>query len=99
MQQLLSEPMGIKYTIGGFIVWFFTNVDITQVLGFVGLVIGLVIQFASFIRNRKMEKLQDEADKRSREADERDKLQYDLQMRVLAKELAKIEKRTSDDNK
>jgi hypothetical protein len=43
-------------------------------LGFVGLVIGLVIQVASFMRNRK--------------ADERAKLQHDLQMRILQKELS-----------
>jgi hypothetical protein len=43
-------------------------------LGFVGLVIGLVIQFAAHQRNKK--------------ADDRAKLQHDLQMRVLQKELS-----------
>lgn len=77
MQSILSDESGFKFTVGGFTTWFVSlvnNVDLTQMLGFVGLVIGLVIQIASFRRNQK--------------ADERAKLQHDLQMRVLQKELS-----------
>lgn len=76
MQSMLSDEAGFKYTVGGFTTWLVSmvnNIDITQMLGFVGLVIGLVIQIASFIRNHK--------------ADERAKLQHDLQMKLLQKEL------------
>ena len=95
MHEILSEPMGFKYTVGGFAAWFFSllnNVDITQMIGFVGLVIGLAIQVSSWFRNRKADKLQDEADKRSIEADNRDKAQYNLQMQLLAKQLADIQR-------
>jgi hypothetical protein len=74
---MLNDDAGIKFTVGGFATWFISllnNVDVTQMLGFVGLVIGLVIQIASFKRQRK--------------ADERAKLQHELQMRVLQKELS-----------
>jgi hypothetical protein len=77
MQSMLNDDAGIKFTVGGFATWFISllnNVDVTQMLGFVGLVIGLVIQIASFKRQRK--------------ADERAKLQHELQMRVLQKELS-----------
>jgi uncharacterized membrane protein len=77
MQSMLNDESGIKFTVGGFATWFISllnNIDVTQMLGFVGLVIGLVIQIASFIRNKK--------------ADDRAKLQHDLQMRVLQKELS-----------
>jgi hypothetical protein len=73
---MLNDDAGIKFTVGGFATWFISllnNIDLTQMLGFVGLVIGLVIQIASFVRNHK--------------ADERAKLQHDLQMKVLQKEL------------
>ena len=76
MQSMLSDDAGIKFTVGGFATWFISlvnNADFTQMLGFVGLVIGLVIQIASFMRNKK--------------ADERAQLQHELQMRVLQKEL------------
>jgi hypothetical protein len=76
MQSMLNDDAGIKFTVGGFATWFISllnNIDLTQMLGFVGLVIGLVIQIASFVRNHK--------------ADERAKLQHDLQMKVLQKEL------------
>jgi uncharacterized membrane protein len=77
MQSMLNDESGIKFTVGGFATWFISllnNIDVTQMLGFVGLVIGLVIQIASFIRNKK--------------ADDRAKLQHDLQIRVLQKELS-----------
>jgi HAMP domain-containing protein len=101
MQELLSEPMGFKYTIGGFTAWFFSlvnNVDVTQMLGFVGLVIGLAIQVSSWFRNRKADRLQDESDAREREADARDIRQYDLQMKVLAKELQELDQRLNNAN-
>lgn len=102
MKEILSEPMGFKYTVGGFAAWFYSiinNVDITQVIGFVGLVIGLAIQISSWVRNRKMDKLQDAADVRSRAADDRDKAQYDLQMKVLSKQLADIERESTNGDK
>lgn len=76
MHSILSDESGIKFTVGGFATWFVSlinNIELTQMLGFVGLVLGLVIQIASFSRHRK--------------ADERAKLQYELQMKVLQKEL------------
>jgi predicted histidine transporter YuiF (NhaC family) len=60
--------------------------DLTQVIGFIGLVIGLVIQLVSYYRNRK-------SDLRAKEADDRSKAQYDLQMIVLARELQELEQR------
>ena len=80
MQSMLNDDAGIKFTVGGFATWFVSlvnNADFTQMLGFVGLVIGLVIQIASFRRNKK--------------ADERAKQQHELQMRVLQKELSEGE--------
>lgn len=85
----MNEPFGFKVMVGGFATWFMSLVqgfNLTEVIGFVVLMIGLVIQVVSFYRNTK-------TDKRSIEADNRDKLQYDLQMKVLAKELAEIESR------
>ena len=81
MHNLLSEEFGIRYTVGGFTTWFVSwqnNIDITQMLGFVGLVLGLVIQVASFRRNKK--------------ADERAKQHHELQMRILQKELSEGDK-------
>ena len=81
MQSMLNDDAGIKFTVGGFATWFVSllnNVDVTQMLGFVGLVIGLVIQIASFIRNHK--------------ADERAKQHHELQMRILQKELSEGDK-------
>lgn len=95
MQDFINEPMGFKFTIGGFVAWFLSTVaqyDITQVVGFIGLVIGLAIQISSWFRNRKTLKLEEQAEQRAQEADNRDKLQYDLQMRVLAKQLEEIER-------
>ena len=95
MNDLISEPMGFKYTVVGFSAWFVSllnNVDITQIIGFIGLIIGLAIQVASWLRNKQRDKIQDEVDKRAIEADERDKIQYNLQMQVLSKQLADIEK-------
>jgi hypothetical protein len=82
--QMLNDEAGFRYTVGGFLTSFISyvnNVDLTQMLGFVGLVIGLVIQFAAHQRNKK-------ADERARQQDERAKLQHELQMRVLQKELS-----------
>ena len=94
MKDLISEPSGFKFTVTGFITWFTSlmqGVDLTQAIGFVALVIGLVIQVVSFYRNRQ-------SDKREHDADNRAKAQYDLQMIVLAKELQEIEKRLGNDN-
>lgn len=84
MHNLLADEFGIRYTIGGFTTWYVSwrnDIDVTQMLGFVGLVLGLVIQVASFRRNKK-------ADERAKEADERAKLHHELQMRILQKELS-----------
>lgn len=77
MHNLLGEESGIRYTVGGFATWFVSwqnNIDITQMLGFVGLILGLVIQIASFRRNKK--------------ADERAKIEHDLQVELLKKQIA-----------
>jgi tetrahydromethanopterin S-methyltransferase subunit E len=74
---MLNDEAGIKFTVGGFATWFVSlvnNVDVTQMLGFVGLVIGLVIQIASFIRNKK--------------ADERARQHHELQMQILQRQLS-----------
>lgn len=89
MNDLFNEPMGFKFTVVGFTTWLTSlmqGMDLTQVIGFVGLVIGLVIQLVSYYRNRK-------SDLRAKEADDRSRAQYDLQMIVLAKELLEIEQR------
>lgn len=89
MNDLISEPMGFKFTVAGFTTWLASilqGMDLTQVIGFIGLVIGLVIQLVSYYRNRK-------SDQREKEADDRAKAQYDLQMKVLAKELLEVEQR------
>jgi hypothetical protein len=95
MNDLMNEPFGFKVSMTGGVAWvasLLQGIDLTQMLGFVALVVGVFIQIVSYYRNTR-------ADRRAIEADERDKLQYDLQMRVLAKELAEIEKRVSNDNK
>lgn len=77
MQSMLNDDAGIKFTVGGFATWFVSllnNVDVTQMLGFVGLVIGLVIQIASFIRTKK--------------ADERARQHHELQMQILQRQLS-----------
>ena len=84
MHNLLSEESGIKYTVGGFVTWFVSRVneiDVTQMLGFCALVVGLVIQIASHIRGIK-------ADARAREADDRAKIEHDLQVELLKKQIA-----------
>jgi hypothetical protein len=89
MNDFISEPSGLKFTIGGFLTWFTSmlqGADLTQVIGFAALVIGLAIQLVSFYRNSK-------SNKREQQADDRARVQYDLQMRVLAKELQEIEQR------
>jgi tetrahydromethanopterin S-methyltransferase subunit E len=94
MNDLISEPMGFKFTVGGFTTWLASLVqgaDLTQTIGFIALLIGLVIQVVSFYRNNKTEQ-------RAKEADDRDKAQYELQMRILAKELHEIEKRLGNDS-
>jgi hypothetical protein len=62
------------------------GVDLTQMVGFVALVVGVFIQIISYFRNTN-------ADKRDRDADDRAKIKYDLEMKVLAKELQEIESR------
>ena len=102
MQSLINEPLGFKFTITGFSAWFISllaQYDLTQVVGFIGLVIGLAIQIASWYRNNKTYKVQEEVERRAKEADDRDKAQYDLQMRVLAKQLAEIERDEVRDGK
>ena len=77
MQSMLNDDAGIKFTVGGFATWFVSllnNVDVTQMLGFVALVIGLVIQVASHIRGTK--------------ADARAKIEHDLQVELLKKQIA-----------
>lgn len=89
MNEVLNEPFGFKVMVGGFATWITSmlqGVDVTQMLGFVALVIGVFIQIVSYYRNTK-------ADNRDIQADERAKIKYDLEMRVLAKELAEIESR------
>ena len=88
----MNEPFGFKVMVGGFATWFMSlvqGINLTEVIGFVVLMIGLVIQVVSFYRNTK-------TDKRSIEADNRDKLQYDLQMKILARELQEIEDRVKN---
>lgn len=94
MKDLVSEPTGFKFLIGGFSTWIASLIqgaDLTQVIGFIALVVGLVIQLVSFHRNNK-------AQHREKEADDRSKVKYDLEMRVLAKELAEIESRIKNGN-
>ncbi len=84
MHNLLADEFGIRYTIGGFTTWYVSwrnDIDVTQMLGFVGLVLGLVIQVASFRRNKK-------ADERAKEADSRAKIEHDLQVALLKKQIA-----------
>ena len=79
MQSMLNDDAGIKFTVGGFATWLISllnNVDVTQMLGFVALVIGLVIQVASHIRGTR--------------ADARAKIEHDLQIRILQKELSEL---------
>lgn len=80
MHNLLSEEYGIRYTWGGFLTWLvsrMTEIDVTQMLGFVALIIGLVIQVASHIRGTR--------------ADARAKIEHDLQIELLKKQIASDE--------
>jgi hypothetical protein len=77
----MNETFGFKISMTGGATWIASmlqGVDLTQVLGFVALVLGLFIQIVSYIRNKK--------------ADERSKQQHDLEMKLLARQLAEIEK-------
>ena len=88
----MNEPFGFKVMVGGFATWFMSLVqgfDLTQVIGFIALVVGVFIQIVSYVRNTR-------ADNRDIEADERNKLQYDLQMKILARELQEIEDRVKN---
>jgi hypothetical protein len=60
------------------------GIDLTQMLGFVALVVGVFIQIVSYYRNTR-------ADLREKEADDRARLKYDLEMKVLARQLVEIE--------
>lgn len=89
MKEVLNEPLGFKVLIGGFTTWITSLIqgaDLTQVVGFIALVVGLFIQVVSHYRNKQ-------ADQRDKEADARNKLKYDLEMKVLAKELQEVEAR------
>lgn len=89
MNEAMNEPFGFKVLITGGITWiasWMQGIDLTQVLGFVAIIVGVFIQIVSYYRNTR-------ADKRDIEADDRAKIKYDLEMRVLAKELAEIESR------
>jgi uncharacterized membrane protein len=58
------ELFGFKVSMTGGLTWFASmmqGMDLTQMLGFVALVLGLFIQIISFYRNKK-------ADQRSKEA-------------------------------
>lgn len=102
MNDLVSEPAGFRFTVVGFGAWMvgmLSQLDITQVLGFIGLVVGLLIQIAAYYRNRRTQMLQEEADKRSKEAhdrakeaDEREKALHDLQKKLLEKQIAELDK-------
>ena len=89
MNESVNEFFGFKVSMAGGLTWLTSmlqGVDLTQMLGFVALVLGLFIQIISFYRNKK-------ADQRSKEADDRDKMQHDLEMKLLARQLAEIEKK------
>lgn len=93
---IINEPLGFKITVGSFSAWLISilnNLDFAQVVGFIGLVVGLAIQVASYYRNRKADKIQIEASQRSIEADERNKKEHELQMALLQKQLAQMDKK------
>lgn len=94
MNEPVQEFFGFKVAMTGGLTWIASlmqGFDLTQMLGFVALVTGVFIQIISYYRNAK-------ADKRSIEADERNKIKHELEMRVLARELAEIEARVNNDN-
>lgn len=87
MNHTLNEPFGFKVLMTGGVTWiasWMQGIDLTQVLGFVAIIVGVFIQIVSHFRNKR-------ADDREREADDRAKTKHDLEMRVLAKELQEIE--------
>lgn len=96
MNDTMNEPFGFKVLLTGFATWITSMLqgfDVTQVLGFVAVVLGLFIQIVSYFRNKKADQREKEADARARDADNRAKAQYDLQMQVLASELRESQER------
>ena len=94
MNHTINEPLGFKMSLLGFATWFASllqGVDLTQMLGFVALVVGVFIQIVSFYRNKK-------ADQRDKEADDRAKIKHNLEMQVLARELQHIESSMENGN-
>lgn len=84
MNNLVTEPVGFKFTLAGFFAWGYSvlqGVDLTQVIGFFTLIIGIVIQVVAYYRQRK-------ADERAKEADKRDKIKYELEVELLQRQLA-----------
>ena len=90
MNNLITEPVGFKFTIAGFLAWGYSvlqGIDLTQAIGFLTLIIGFVIQVVSYIRNRRADRREKEADDRAREADARDRIRHDLEMQLLQQQL------------
>jgi uncharacterized membrane protein HdeD (DUF308 family) len=82
MNETGYELFGFKVSMTGGITWFASmmqGIDLTQVLGFVALVVGVFIQIVSHIRNKK--------------ADERAKQQHTLEMKLLTKQLEELEEK------
>jgi uncharacterized membrane protein HdeD (DUF308 family) len=82
MNEMVNEPFGFKVAMTGGATWFASmlqGIDLTQVLGFVALVVGVFIQIVSHIRNKK--------------ADDRAKQQHTLEMKLLTKQLEELEER------
>jgi hypothetical protein len=97
MQDFVSEPIGFRFTLAGggaWIVGLLSQLDITQVLGFIGIVVGILIQIAAYYRNRKSLSIQEAADTRAKEADERGKLLHDLQRELLLNQIAEIKRKS-----
>lgn len=87
MNHTVGEPFGFKVLITGGVTWiasWMQGIDLTQVLGFVAIIVGVFIQIVSHFRNKR-------ADDREKEADDRAKIKHDLEMRLLAKELQEVE--------
>lgn len=88
MNSLVTEPVGFKFTLAGFSAWAYSvlqGIDLTQVIGFFTLIIGIVIQVVAYYRQRK-------ADERAKEADKRDKIKYELEVELLQRQIAAHEK-------
>jgi uncharacterized membrane protein HdeD (DUF308 family) len=82
MNEMVNEPFGFKVAMTGGATWFASmlqGIDLTQVLGFAALVVGVFIQIVSHIRNKK--------------ADERAKQQYALEMKLLTRQLEELEEK------